>query len=166
MGLTGESCELVGWLWSAQVLIHAELLPFHKWLRAAAERSRATMINAVIKPASRLLKCYTRSPGEGERQRGAHRKQISHQTLMYYRFTRAHTHIHQKKKKTPPFPCNVTQICKSLMPLKFSCGNLSVRTSVSRSQFNWPVRSDGAIRMDFYSLLTQNGCNIFAQGRL
>lgn len=52
--LTGESCELVGCLWSARVLIHAELFPFHKWLRALAECSRATMINAVIKPAGRL----------------------------------------------------------------------------------------------------------------
>lgn len=97
VGLTGESCELVGCLWSARVLIHAELLPFHKWLRAPAERSRATMINAVIKPAGRLLKCCTRSPGEGERRRGAHRKQISHQTLMYYRFTHTHTRTRAPK---------------------------------------------------------------------
>lgn len=36
------------------ILTHAWTLCFHKWLRALAECSRATMINAVIKRASQL----------------------------------------------------------------------------------------------------------------
>lgn len=44
--------------WSAWVLIHKKLcwaLPFHKWPRRLPERTRATMINVVIKPVGRLL---------------------------------------------------------------------------------------------------------------
>lgn len=48
-------------IWPAWVLIHEKscwALPLHKCLRVLAERTRATMINVVIKPVGRLL-CVT-----------------------------------------------------------------------------------------------------------
>lgn len=44
--------------WSAWVSIHEKpcwALPFRNWLRRLPERTRATMINVVIKPVGRLL---------------------------------------------------------------------------------------------------------------